>query len=202
MNGACWKSNYLQPLLMGNINTFQRHLQLANMSHHEVSKCDCISQHINHKVIIHCFKCLLLPVVQFCLAHVFSPDFHKARAVVLCYVTDATNFQTCVCWPLWLWAYQGQIILPLSARSVLWQAPFHEPQHPWKLCDCVRKQFHLEQERKGGNYWSCIRDISQQTQNHHAILWSRLSHENDEHDEDDLDSEDECLVDELMVFNV
>ena len=40
-------------------------------------------------------------------------------------------------------------------------------------------------------------------QNHHAFLWNRLSHEiDDEYDEDDLDSEDECLVDELMVFNV
>ena len=37
----------------------------------------------------------------------------------------------------------------------------------------------------------------------HAFLWSRLGHEiDDEHDEDDLDSEDERLVDELMVFNV
>ena len=45
--------------------------------------------------------------------------------------------------------------------------------------------------------------ISQQSQNCHAFLWSRLSHEiDDEHDEDDLDSEDESLVDELMVFNV
>ena len=43
----------------------------------------------------------------------------------------------------------------------------------------------------------------EQTQNHHAFLWSRLGHEiDDEHDEDDLDSEDERLVDELMVFNV
>ena len=74
-------------------------------------------------------KCLLL--VQFCLAHVFSPDFHKARAVVLCYVTDATNFQTCVCWPLWSWAYQGQIILPLSARSVLWQISCPTSAFPW-----------------------------------------------------------------------
>ena len=40
-------------------------------------------------------------------------------------------------------------------------------------------------------------------QNHHAFLWSRLGHKiDDEHDEDDLDSEDERLVDELMVFNV
>ena len=46
-------------------------------------------------------------------------------------------------------------------------------------------------------------DISQQTQNHHAFLWSRLSHKiDDEHDEDDLDSEDGHLVDELMFFNV
>ena len=57
--------------------------------------------------------------------------------------------------------------------------------------------------RKGGNYQSCVRDILQQMQNHHAFLWNRLSHEiDDEYDEDDLDSEDECLVDELMVFNV
>ena len=66
-----------------------------------------------------------------------------------------------------------------------------------------------EKERKEGNYRLCVRDISQQTQNHHAFLWSRLGHEiDDEHDEDDLDSEDdvvsedERLVDELMVFNV
>ena len=40
-------------------------------------------------------------------------------------------------------------------------------------------------------------------QNRHAFLWSRLGHEIDnENDEDDLDSEDERLVDELMVFNV
>ena len=40
-------------------------------------------------------------------------------------------------------------------------------------------------------------------QNRHAFLWSRLGHEiDDEHDEDDLDSEYERLVDELMVFNV
>ena len=40
-------------------------------------------------------------------------------------------------------------------------------------------------------------------QNRHAFLWSRLGHKiDDEHDEDDLDSEDERLVDELMVFNV
>ena len=42
-------------------------------------------------------------------------------------------------------------------------------------------------------------------QNHHAFLWSRLGHKiDDEHDEDDLDSEDERLlvVDKLMVFNV
>ena len=52
-------------------------------------------------------------------------------------------------------------------------------------------------------YRSCVRDISQQTQNRHAFLWSRLGHEiDDEHDEDDLDSEDEHLVNELMVFNV
>ena len=45
--------------------------------------------------------------------------------------------------------------------------------------------------------------ISQQTHNHHAFLWSRLGHEIDyEHDEDDLDSEDGRLVDELMFFNV
>ena len=40
-------------------------------------------------------------------------------------------------------------------------------------------------------------------QNHHAFLWSRLGHKiYDEHDEDDLDSEDERLVNELMFFNV
>ena len=43
----------------------------------------------------------------------------------------------------------------------------------------------------------------QQMQNHHNFLWSRLGHEiDDENDEDDLDSEDERLVDELMLFNV
>ena len=85
-------------------------------------------------------------------------------------------------------------------KYLVWQAPFHEPQHPRKLHDCVLKQFHLERERKGGNYWLCIRDISEQTQNHHTFLWSRLGHEID--DEHDLDSEDEHLVDKLMVFNV
>ena len=45
--------------------------------------------------------------------------------------------------------------------------------------------------------------ISQQSQNRHAFLWSRLGHKiDDEHDEDDQDSEDEHLVNELMVFNV
>ena len=40
-------------------------------------------------------------------------------------------------------------------------------------------------------------------QNHHTFLWSRLGHKiDDEHDEDDLDSEDERLVDELVFFNV
>ena len=49
----------------------------------------------------------------------------------------------------------------------------------------------------------CVRDISQQMQNRHAFLRSRLGHEiDDEHDEDDLDSEDIRLVYELMVFNV
>ena len=71
------------------------------------------------------------------------------------------------------------------------------------LRDCVRKQFHLERERKGRNYWSCVTNISQQSQNRHTFLWSRLGHKiDDEHDEDDQDSEDEHLVNELMVFNV
>ena len=63
-------------------------------------------------------KCLLL--VQFCLAHVFSPTVEQQRKPYgsLCYFTDATNFQTCDCWPLWSWAYQGQI-LPLSAHFLL-----------------------------------------------------------------------------------
>ena len=114
---------------MVKINTFQQHI-CGLPTCNKVSKCDCISQHINHKVIGHCSsKCLLL--VQFCLARVFSPDFHKARAVVLCYVTDMTDFQTCVCWPLWLWAYQGQIILPLSTRSVLWQISCQTSAFPW-----------------------------------------------------------------------
>ena len=115
------------------INGKYKHISTAfatcqQVTRFQVSKCDCISQHINHKVIV-LSKCLLL--VQFCLAHVFSPDIHKARAVVLCYFTDATNFQTCVCWPLGSWAYQGQIILPLSARSVLWQISCPTSAFPW-----------------------------------------------------------------------
>ena len=116
MNGARWKTNFLQALSMGNINTFQPHLQLANKSQgfRFQSATVLVNTSITKSLFIVLSKCLLL--VQFRLALVFSPDFHKARAVVLCYVTDTTNFQTCVCWPLWLWAYQGQIILPSWAH--------------------------------------------------------------------------------------
>ena len=139
--------------------------------------------------------------MQFRLAHVFSPDFHKAHAVVLCYVTDATNFQTCLL---------ASLIVSISGsnnssveRTFSFVTNILSDKHLYMSRDCVWKQFHLERERKGGNYRSCVRDISQQTQNHHAFLWSRLGHEiDDEHDEDDLDSEDERLVDELMFFNV
>ena len=109
--------------------TFSNHRICGLPTSHKVSKCNCISQHINQKVIV-LSKCLLL--VQFCLAHVISPDCHKAcAAVVLCYVTDTANFLTCVCWPLWSWAYQGQIILPLSIRSVLWQISCPTSAFPW-----------------------------------------------------------------------
>ena len=116
---------------MGNINTFQPHLRLPNKSQgfRFQSATVLVNTSITKSLFIVLSKCLLL--VQFCLALVFSPDFHKARAVVLCYVTDATNFQTCVCWPLWSWAYQRQIILPLSARSVLWQISCPTSAFPW-----------------------------------------------------------------------
>ena len=140
----------------------------------QVSKCDCISQHINHKVIV-LSKCLLL--VQFCLAHVFSPGT-TARAlwksVLLYRHNEFPNL--CLLASLMVsrvkffrWAH-----IQFYDKYLVRQAPFHEPRHTRKLRDSVRKQFHLERERKGGNYRSCVRDISQQTQNHH--LWSRLGH--------------------------
>ena len=133
MNGARRKTNFLQPLLMGNINTFQPGISTAFAACQQIFRFQTATVLVNTSITKSLFivlsKCLLL--VQFCLALVFSPDFHKARAVVLCYVTDATNFQTCVCWPLWSWAYQGQIILLLSARSVLWQISCPTSAFPW-----------------------------------------------------------------------
>ena len=161
MNGTRRKTNFLQPLLMGNINTFQPHLWLANKSRgfRFQSATVLVNTSITKSLSIVLSKCLLL--VQFCLALVFSPDFHKARAVVLCYVTDATNFQTCVCWPLWSWAYQHHIILPFSARSVLWQISCPTSTFPWATTPS--KTLWLCPEtipfgaRKKGRKWSIVR---------------------------------------------
>ena len=117
---------------MGNINTFQPHLRLANKSRgfRFQSATVLVNTSITKSLFIVLSKCLLL--VQFCLTHVFSPTVEQQRKPYgsLCYFTDVTNFQTCVCWPLWLWAYQGQI-LPLSARSVLWQISCPTSAFPW-----------------------------------------------------------------------
>ena len=72
MNGARRKTNFVQPL-MGNINTFQRDLRLANMSQgfRFQSATVLVNTSITKSLFIVLSKCLLL--VQFCLAHVFSP---------------------------------------------------------------------------------------------------------------------------------
>ena len=58
-----------------------------------------------HWLVIVLSKCLLL--VQFCLAHVFSPDIHKARAVVLCYVTEVTIFPNLCLLASWIVSISG-----------------------------------------------------------------------------------------------
>ena len=72
------------------------HLRLPNVSggFRFQSATILVNTSITKLLFIVLNKCLLL--AQFCLAHVFSADFHKARAVVLCYVTDVRSFQTCV----------------------------------------------------------------------------------------------------------
>ena len=66
---------------MGNINTFQPHLRLPNKSQgfRFQSVTVLVNTSITKSLFIVLSKCLLL--VQFCLAHVFSPDFHKARVI-------------------------------------------------------------------------------------------------------------------------
>ena len=67
------KTNFLQPLLMENINTFQPHLRLANKSQgfRFQSATVLVNTSITKSLFIVLSKCLLL--VQFCLAHVFTP---------------------------------------------------------------------------------------------------------------------------------
>ena len=96
---------------------------------------------------------------------------------------------------------QGQI-LPLSAHSVLWQISCPTSTFTWAVIVSGNNSIWSEKEREE-MIDRALEIYRQQMQNHHAFLWNRLSHEiDDEYDEDDLDSEDECLVDELMVFNV
>ena len=71
------KTNFLQSLLMGNINTFQRHFRgFRSRGFRFQSATVLVNTSITKSLFIVLSKCLLL--VQFCLTHVISPDFHKA----------------------------------------------------------------------------------------------------------------------------
>ena len=87
-----------------------------------------VNTSITKSLVIVLSKCLLL--VQFCLAHVFIPDIYKARAVVvLRYRRD--KFPNLCLLASWIMSISGQIILPLSAHSVLWQISCPTSAFPW-----------------------------------------------------------------------
>ena len=106
---------------------------------------------------------------------------------------------------LFCWAY-----VQFCDKYLVWQAPFYEPRRPRKLCDCVRKQFHLEWEEREEIidraleiYLSKrrITTLSSEANSAEQPPDSDDGHKiDDEHDEDNLDSEDERLSRRINGF--